>query len=400
MKIGVLLLDQKVNRGNRDNSFDKLPYHGFKHILSELSDNYSIISPSQIRDYDYCLCSITSVMDIENLIYTFERHKPNKDKCKVIVGGFGCINIWAIYDYIDIAVFGRAEGQINDILLGVELENVWRKEDDPDLLSIYKMRQMHKLIGNEQTVGCRNKCTFCQYSHIRLYTGGKNYDAVDVSFIEDDWRGLQVTGSGRYVTAWDGLSEQTRRRVKKKVTDQQIKDKMLSWYDVKREKAINIKIFNIVGYPWETKQTVISDLLAIKDIFKSCDLKKGGAENRVLIMMMFTPFSPEPLTPMGNCKPNIDIIWRAFFNSIGRQVYKGIDFECFILPQINSSYTLAKRVMINRATRENRKHIQIVLKNKKIDSLKSAQQIKALKSFKHTPDVFKEGNFVLPYLKV
>jgi radical SAM superfamily enzyme YgiQ (UPF0313 family) len=313
MKIGVLLFDEKVNRGGRNNSFDKLPYFGFKYVLSELDHPYQIISPSQIKDFDYCLCTLTSSMDIENLIYTFEKHKPKKGNCKVLVGGFGCINVWSIYDYIDVAVFGRAEGQINDILSGAKLDNVWRKDQDSDLLEKYQIRQMHKLIGDEKTVGCRNKCAFCQYSHVRKYTGGKNYDVVDVSFVEDDWRGLEITGSGRYITAWDGLNAETRKRIKKKITDQQIKDKIISWYDVKRERAINLKIFNIIGYPWETKQSVKQDIERIREFLSECDLHKGGAENRLLIMMMFTPFSPEPMTPMQNDKPNIDVIWRGRF---------------------------------------------------------------------------------------
>ena len=80
-----------------------------------------------------------------------------------------------------------------------------------------------------------------------------------------------------------------------------------------------------------------------------------------------------------------------FYNKINRggrdNSYgsKETDIECFVLPQINSSFTLAKRVMINRANKENRRNIQTVLKNKKIDSLRSAEQIKALKSYKDFP---------------
>jgi len=186
MKIGVLLFYDKINRGTRDNSFDKLPYHGFKYILSELEHPYEVINISQIKECDFVLCSLTSVMDIENLIYAFETYKPDKGRCKIIVGGFGCINIASIYDYIDIAVFGRAEEQINDIIAGVEFPNVWRKDRDVGLEGKYIIRQPDALLPFESMVGCRNKCYFCHYSWTRKYIGTGNYDPVNAPFPEDD----------------------------------------------------------------------------------------------------------------------------------------------------------------------------------------------------------------------
>ena len=387
MKIGVLLFYDKINRGTRDNSFDKLPYYGFRHILSELQYNYEVINIKQIKDYDYVLCSLTSVMDIENMVYAFETFKPDKGMCKIIVGGFGCVNISAIYDYIDIAVFGRAEGQINDIIEGTEFDNVWRKDVDPAIEGKYEIRQAPELLPFETMIGCRNKCYFCHYSWTRKYIGTGNYDPVNAPFPEDDWRGLEVKSSGRYLTAWDGLSEHTRFKVNKKISDNDIRAKIRSWYGFKREAAVNLKIYNIIGYQWETRESVKSDMSKISGIFKECDQMRGGAGNRIFIMMMFTPFSPEPLTPMELLSPNIDIIWRDYFEQIGRKVYgdKSTDIECFILPQINSSFTLAKRVMINRCTLGTRKHIQNVLKNKKIDGMKSAEQIIQLRNYDKFP---------------
>lgn len=387
MKIGILLFYDKINRGGRDNSFDKLPYNGLKYILSELAYNYEIINITQIKDYDYVLCSLTSVMDIENLVYVFETYKPHKGNCKIIVGGSGCINITSIYDYIDIAVFGRAEGQINDIINGVEFDNVWKKEKDPEIEGKYFIRQAVNLLPFETLIGCRNKCSFCQYTWTREYKGEGNYSPVNAPFPEDDWRGLTIENSGRYLTAWDGLSEKTRFKVNKRISDDDIREKIISWYRFNREKVVNLKIYNIIGYPWETADSISSDLINLRNIFHECDQKRGGPGNRVLIMMMFTPFSPEPLTPMELLKPNIDIIWRDFFEKHGRNIYgdKNTDIECFILPQINSSYTLAKRVMINRCTLSDRKYIQNVLKNKKIDSLSSYQQIEQLKKYNGFP---------------
>lgn len=382
MKIGVLLFYDKINRGTRDNSFQKLPYYGFNYILSELNYKYDFINITELGKYDYVLCSLTSVMDVENMIYIFEEYRPDRGQCKIVIGGAGCVNIWSLYDYIDIAVFGRAEGQINDILKGSRFDNVWRKDDDPDICGKYNYRQSQFLIGDEIMVGCRNKCYFCQYSNTHKYYGSGNYDPVNAPFPEDDWRGLRIEGSKRYLTAWDGLSEETRLRVNKKITDQDIIEKLKSFYMVEREAAINLKIYNIIGYPWETLDTVNNDLNNISKMLKKCDKKRGGKNNRVFIMMMFTPFSPEPLTPMELQPANININWGKYFRHRGRNVYNGIDFEMMILPQINAPFTLAKRVMINRANAINKKQIQTILKSKKINSLSSGFQMAALNNYK------------------
>jgi hypothetical protein len=252
-----------------------------------------------------------------------------------------------LLNIIDVAVFGRAEGQINDIIDGATPCNVWRKENDPMFLLQYQVRQTQYLLRGEQSVGCKKKCLFCQYTWSRKHiTTGTNYShGSDLVTPEDDWHGLQVNRPGRYTTAWDGWSESTRLKINKHISDAQIIDKLSKILACNFANAVNLKIYNIIWYPWETEESLHYDIDNVKKILQTIDAKHG---TRILIMFLLTPFSPEPLTPMADCPSNITIDTRKILEHIGRQVFKGNKIEAFILPQINSGFTLAKRVLINR----------------------------------------------------
>ena len=195
------------------------------------------------------------------------------------------------------------------------------------------------------------------------------------------------------------MNENTRKKVNKNITDKDISNKIKSFYKIKRKKAINLKIFNIIGYPWETLNSLKKDIIIIKNILEKCDKLIGGKENRLLLMFLLTPFSPEPLTPMEKMSANIIINWRSELNKMGRQIYKGIDIEAFFLPQINTPYTLAKRVMINRANKNNKEKIINIIRNKKISTLPSHKQMKPIIEY-IGEDIFKEIDFSpVSYLK-
>jgi len=361
MKLGVLIFRKAKDRATRDNSFDKLPYLGFRHVLNELNHGYEYVDIENISKYDYCLYSITSVYDVESLIIEIGKKGINKGKCKLVVGGAGCVNIVAIYDYIDIACFGRCEGQINGILAGQEYENVWRKVKDKDLSKLYIIRQAQELLPGEISVGCKNKCSFCQYTWTRKHIGNCNYNA-NWKLEEDDIKSTKILNSGRYITAIDGFSEQTRKRVNKSITDKDIYNFCGQIYDVDLKAAANVKVYSICGFPWETPETIRADLKSFGKILGEADRRSGT--RRMVMMVMVTPFSPEPMTPMEGDKCNVNYNWGKEFEGMGRTIYKGIDIECFILPQINSPATLARRLIINRANLDNREKIQKILRTR------------------------------------
>jgi hypothetical protein len=347
-KIGVLILDKYIDRTTtKEICFDMHPNVGLNAILGELKQPYEYCHASDVDDYDFVLCSITSFMDIENLIYSLERFTPDH-RCKIIVGGSGVINIKLYSSLIDIAVFGRGEGQINKIIAGQEFNNVWRKENDPNFKKTYYLRQTQYLVPGEINVGCRNKCFYCQYTWTRKkFNDVNNYaTGTTLPIPEDDWNGIKINKPGGYITALDGLSETTRKRVNKHITDTDILNKINDIYNQQLQEAVILKIYQIIGYPWETKESILNDLAALGKLLQNADRRTG--KTKIFMMFMVTPFIAEPLTPMQYDLVNIIDNWGEILKN-RLNIYKGVDIHSSVLPQINSPYTSFKRMFINRA---------------------------------------------------
>ena len=351
--IGALCLESKPGRGTRAGG-SKLravrPGLGFDAIIKEVSvyRDIDIVSTAEARDYKTLLWGIPSPVEIERMELS---HYSKPTGQIIIAGGMCALNPWAAYDMIDVMVFGRAEGQIIAILDGLDVDNIWRKSKDPMVEGSYKIRQARELLKGETQIGCRYKCKFCQYTWIRQQQVlSKGYDANMASTPEDHWRDLVVDSPGRYTTAWDGLSEQTRRIVGKRISDKSIISKLRAMQKLNLSAAIVLKIYMIVGYPWETEKTVLRDIYELRQLLSAADLGKGG---RVVIMFLITPFSPEPFTPMQSVAAST-INWREVINRGGRALYWAENLEAFILPQIAGPETLKRRVGINRAGPEGR----------------------------------------------
>lgn|GEM_PF-3765894 len=363
-RIGFLKLykftDRKVSKNKK---FEELPNVGAMAVLGELIDPYGYCFIEDINKYSYILISLTSVMDIENLIYTFERFAPKNIKPKIIIGGFGVCNIKLITQYIDVAVWGRAEGQINGIIAGNEYSNVWRKDKDPELKGQYKVRQPKYLVKGEVSVGCRNNCSYCQYTSIRkplnngeIYNPGSNY----TNAIESDWNGLNITKPGLYTSAWDGWSDYTRGKVHKPVSNKAIVDKIVNISNKGFDGGVAIKVFQIVGYPWETKDSVLRD---IQDTYRMLIGISNQLKSRVVLTFMCTPFGPEPLTPMANNSADIQTDWHNVISKIKK--YDDGTLCLAMIPSVSGPFTLVKRMLIHRAeTKDLDRYKKIVFSSK------------------------------------
>jgi hypothetical protein len=174
-KVGLYIFTNKTKkRGTRKNSyFESDKYTGFRHIISEIDRDKHYVefcSSANMNRFDFVLVPIISFYDIINLINEL---KGKKRTCKVVVGGPGVFNIRGYKDYIDIAVFRRAEGIINRVLEMEPLSNVWYKEYDEGLKNAYEIGKPQYLLGDEKSVGCSNKCKFCQYSWTNGYKTNK-----------------------------------------------------------------------------------------------------------------------------------------------------------------------------------------------------------------------------------
>ena len=346
-RIGVLNLHKFTDRGNTKGiPTVNMSNIGLNAILKELNEPYEYCDAKQINDYEYILVSLTSVMDVENLIYTFEKYAPTDIAAKIIVGGFGVCNIKLITPYIDVAVFGRAEGQIREIIEEKRFDNVWRKKDDPEIENKYTIRQTQYLVDGEMGVGCRNNCRYCQYTHIRrqIHSNTIYNPGSKIASIESDWSALDPIRAGRYTTAWDGWSNSTRKRVCKPITDDAIITKLIDIGNRDITGALNIKVFQIIGYPWETEESVVEDMERCKDLFKEVD---RNIKNKIILSFLNTPFGPEPITPMQYDAANIRTSWRDVIRP--GEYYVGEKLMAHIVPFITGSFTLLKRVFIHRA---------------------------------------------------
>jgi len=370
-KIGILVMTHKVQeRGTRKESFyDSFEWLGMQAIQKEIDrkkNQVKYISVSQIDDYDFVLVSVTSLYDVFNLI----NEMPKKRKAEVIIGGQGVVNVKSYTPYFDKAVFGRAEGQINDILDGEKPSNILDINEDPDVEGRYEYRQPQYLIDGENNVGCPYKCRFCQYSwtHKCLRKTGNFQSAIgDFKHLqEDDLRHLKVEDGRYYVSAIDGVSEESRFKVNKKIYNEDIIKKIKEIYSKEFTKRVSLKLFVICGYPWERYN---GDYLnELKEVFRKADEPKS--KFKIQMHLLFTPFSPEPLTPMETERPILNVDWRKELTK-NYKLYFSDTLEVYIMRYINTPYRLFERIFMNRASIEDGWLLENVLKNKKFRKMKS-----------------------------
>lgn len=369
MKIAALVLTGgKIRPNTKRSTFDSFGFLGLQMVIDEFeSCGYpvSYCTASTVSNYDLVLFSITAPEDITTFLKCVKSKGYNKGGAFVVAGGAGCINICSIYDFIDMAVFGRAESQSQQILDKKPGINIWTKQNDPGIENTYQIRQVTNLHKDEnECCGCRNKCFFCQYTWVRKLVG-KNYSAGKKgnTVNEEDFKSLSLNKPGRYTTGIDGLSYETRKRVNKGfVTDELIREKFERAISQGHEKAYMLKLFGIVGYPWETVQTARKDAMNFGRLFDGINEKYN--RGRLMAAMHLTPFSPEPLTPMEHTPANIDINWRRCFGGKSYPLINNERINVFIGPYTTTAPTLSRRVMINRCKLDERGKIFNIVTSK------------------------------------
>lgn len=328
--------------------------YGLSVLIDELGGNIGTCTPKTMDDYDVVLYSITSPVDQLSMAAELPDRQERK-RSRLIVGGQGSYPIWGLSSMVDRVCFGRAEKAAEAICLHNDaLPYCYDAHKDPHVTGRYEIRASSGLHPKEGSLGCKQACTFCQYTYTRetigqsetsAYNAGGQGHKVD----EDTIATVDLTKPGRITTALDGWSESTRRKVRKGVTDSFFARRLRTATE-SINGTIVLKVFQIVGYPWETIDSINADIEHMREVLAEADLatKQTG---RVVIMFVNTPFSPEPLTPMQDDRASVDINWRHAL--IGqspqcRNVYKGINIEAFMLPQISGPLSLLRRVAVNR----------------------------------------------------
>jgi len=407
MNIAVLVpTGGKIRPNSKRTTYDSFGFLGMQILIDELAGAGLPVSFCTVQTmylHDVVLWSITAQEDIYAFLRQVAAGSMRKGGAQIIVGGAGCINITPIYDYIDAAVFGRAEGLIVNIVDGARHESVWRKADDPGLSNKYVYRQAQHLDSREGgTCGCKNKCYFCHYTWTHKQIGG-NYSPTKSALgaggrvvNEEDFTSLSLDKPGRYTTAFDGMTEETRRRVNKGfVTDALILDKFSKAIACDYDKAIMLKIFSIVGYPWESLHTARAGADSLGRLLHRC---RGAGEGRIMGAIHLTPFSPEPLTPMEHCPANVKINWRRAFGGRSYALVNIDEINIFIGPYTTTAPTLIRRVLINRSTLPERDKIIAILTSK-IDGVSGAVLQRRISEYLGR-DIFGwQYSSVVPYLQ-
>lgn len=389
-KIGILITIDKLKERMDFSYFDHESFFGFKRIIKDIDlKKHSIdyISPIDINNYDFVLCTCTSRFDYLNLAIAL---KNKKGKVKVIIGGAGFLNIWPLYDFIDIAVFGRGETLINKILEGENLKNVWYKDKDKFIENKYEIGQPLDFINekngkreySELAIGCKRKCFFCQYGwkfkycekdNIEGYSSGSNQR-------EDFFQNIDWNYTGRYfVSGLDGLTEKTRKIIGKSVSNNEIIETLKKRDESEKEKVF-IKLYNIIYFPFDEK-------IEYSEFFEC--IEKSGIKKNTTLLINNTHFMPMPLTPMENER----VVIKKDDIKIPMEI-KGVKlFKSFA----QTGYmTSVEQVLIDRIDFSNKELFLKIICSKKYNNLKSYEKLQIVDKF--FPGIYQQFENVIPYL--
>ncbi len=107
----------------------------------------------------------------------------------------------------------------------------------------------------------------------------------------------------------DGLTEATRRRVGKNISDSMIHEYFHMFAEAGH---VQFKMFMIFGYPWET----LSDFDQFEGMMEG--ILRMPIKKNISLRIKWTPFIPQPCTPLGNTTPQYDFdmvnrinVWHA-----------------------------------------------------------------------------------------
>jgi len=245
MKVAALLpeLPRKQNKQPK-NVHRSMKYFGLHMIIKELEKKWGIkvefADYKNVNKFDVVLVSIHSIEDIYNVIYTTEIIMKGKKKGIWIAGGAGISNIEPIKEIFDYIVLGRGEQAIHEIILqlkhGSQLHNtgIYNKitHTTTTTYQLNYAQQLYKgeVSGRTETMyGCKYNCFYCRYRYSSLPPTKRKLDnKTTMPGNEETFWELEIKDGRQYTTSIDGLTEATRFRVNKKITNQSIIQKLVN----------------------------------------------------------------------------------------------------------------------------------------------------------------------------
>lgn len=393
-KIALLIFpwQWKKHRVKSKSSFDWNLNIGaciIKQILEEETEDYKInfTTAENAHKHEIILISLTSTIDNLNLLHTVKQlktwQKENR-KFKTIVGGFGLQNIYPIRDYIDYAIFGRAEEIISDTIKHAT-DNT--PHEHPSIMNLpqitnVKIAQTTKPYPHtlntkptpftETMLGCHNRCRFCHYTYSRKQPKTQHYDRTlrksskeyHIKDIPTYW-----DKRSRLTTSIDGFSQRLRKAFHKNITDTDIQDTLEYISKHGEKKKAWIQLYNIVNYPTETQKDIEDFHTTLKQI------KTSNTE--LIINIQPTPFRPSIITPSQWMPVNIEMDWS---NKARANIIHEEKLWTFNSRYIESPFThLSDMVMIRSdGSPEDNDLINTLLFNTKLKRLTNPMKLKAL----------------------
>ena len=386
-KIGIYVFTDLIKKRvakHRDTFFDGQNYIGLRYIVSEVSsaNEISYVSKDTINSVDFVLVSLTSYYDVLNLINELHGKKITS---KIICGGAGYNNVDILREIVDFGIVGRAETLVPRLLNGDYEEGIYVKEKNINLTHHLKIQPVRKFIEitdkilgmySEKSVGCPRKCFFCEYSWKHKYiSDSKQYNSGlgsrEVLLQDIDFSKYK---NNDLVTAIDGATERTRLIINKPIKNSDITDMCNKIYEGNVKNYVSLKLYCLLGYPFEDK-------FCPEEVLEAVIRSRKNSNKRLNIVVVSPHFMPMPFTPMENEPLN----WNDFRDEIEKYDFNSIprgNINLFWPSRLASSpLSAAEATVLNRGSINDIGAVKSVLCSSKYKGLKPFVKRKVLEKY-------------------
>jgi len=367
-------------------------------VLQRAGIEVGYCSAATVARHRVVLVSITAARDWYRFVR--ERETWPSGGYKVIVGGFGVLNVRPFLDSFDIAWFGRAEDHIVALVRATLNGERWEHPsacyaEEFDCEKTYRIAQATRpyphgyqtsrgKMWREPSTGCRRKCYFCAYTWhrracgIRKGDGYYNTSTREATLFEFDF------SAPPRVTAIDGFSERLRFAVNKPISREML-------FETLRRLAAEspfrgrLKLFNIVGYPTEGED----DWREFIETLTEADVAARGAGKKWGLELHNTPLQPVPATPLA-CVP---VAYENFKHRVARrlrrlagarggdsryQFFEGSQFWAFETAGTESLASTFLNLLVLRGTEHDADTIRALARTRRFWKARVAERVKTL----------------------
>jgi len=282
----ALLIYDQSEQGKGSPSRDKARRVAFDHqlhmgervtldVLARAGIDVAYCSPATAHEHRVVLVGIPAVSSTLAFYRSVQGLATWRDPVRrfiVIAGGPGMVNPIAIRRFVDLAIFGRSEPVIVDLMRAAiagtaspGLHVLSPRDPSPVSYAQVKGPYPHPVnidgrAVSEGPIGCPRLCHYCQYRWTRRPSGhGERYSvaiSTGGSAVETtaDELGNVEPAPGKATIAVDGSSERLRTAIHKPITTAAWVDSFNRWTERRATagKGSMLTVYNILGLPTET----------------------------------------------------------------------------------------------------------------------------------------------------